>query len=177
MQILLLLLTILGGMGLSVEAGLLGPLGKEVGELWATFSIFGVGAALTFLLMLFFSPRNSPSLTSPFVNSDTAPSLVDFTGAMGTGTQRNIQIRYQHIVDAKQKLLVALEGGDVENKNIEGGSRFPALTMRYEFKNPNLLVQLHGMLHENRAISNANEKQTKLAWGVGLGTKGFVAQT
>ena len=26
-------------MGLSVEAGLLGPLGKEVGELWATFSI------------------------------------------------------------------------------------------------------------------------------------------
>ncbi len=52
MQILLLLLTILGGMGLSVEAGLLGPLGKEVGELWATFSIFGVGAALTFLLML-----------------------------------------------------------------------------------------------------------------------------
>ncbi len=48
-------------MGLSVEAGLLGPLGKEVGEFWATFSIFGVGAALTFLLMLFFSPRNSPS--------------------------------------------------------------------------------------------------------------------
>ncbi|MFI7879459.1 EamA-like transporter family protein, partial [Acinetobacter baumannii] len=27
-------LAILGGMGLSVEAGLLGPLGKEVGELW-----------------------------------------------------------------------------------------------------------------------------------------------
>ncbi|RDF41711.1 DcaP-like protein, partial [Acinetobacter baumannii] len=62
-------------------------------------------------------------------------------------------------------------GGDVENKNVEGGSRFPALTMRYEFKNPNLLVQLHGMLHENRAISNANEEQTKLAWGAGLGTK------
>ncbi|HBH13896.1 MAG TPA: EamA-like transporter family protein, partial [Leclercia adecarboxylata] len=45
----------------SVEAGLLGPLGGEVGDLWATFSVFGVGAALTFLLMLFFSPRNSPS--------------------------------------------------------------------------------------------------------------------
>ncbi|EOC1683784.1 DMT family transporter, partial [Cronobacter sakazakii] len=28
---------------------------------WAAFSIFGVGAALTFLLMLFYSPRNSPS--------------------------------------------------------------------------------------------------------------------
>lgn len=62
MQLLFLLLVILGGMGLSTEAGLLGPLGGEVGDLWATLSIFGVGSALTFLLMLFFSPRNSPSL-------------------------------------------------------------------------------------------------------------------
>lgn len=54
-------MVIAGGMGLSVEAGLLGPLGGEVGDLWATFSVFGVGAALTFLLMLFFSPRNGPS--------------------------------------------------------------------------------------------------------------------
>ena len=76
MQILLLLLTILGGMGLSVEAGLLGPLGKEVGELWATFSIFGVGAALTFLLMLFFSPRNSPSFFSQ-------PPLLLLGGVLG----------------------------------------------------------------------------------------------
>ncbi|MCK8105005.1 DMT family transporter [Pseudoalteromonas sp. 2CM36K] len=64
MQFLLILLTFMGGMGLSVEAGLLGPLGSEVGELWATFSIFAVGAALTFLLMLFFSPQNSPSFFS-----------------------------------------------------------------------------------------------------------------
>lgn len=64
MQFVFVLLTILGGMGLSVEAGLLGPLGAQVGELWATFSIFGVGAALTFLLMLFFSPRNTPSFFS-----------------------------------------------------------------------------------------------------------------
>lgn len=61
MQLILLLIVIAGGMGLPVEAGLLGPLGGEVGNLWATFSVFGVGAALTFLLMLFFSPRNSPS--------------------------------------------------------------------------------------------------------------------
>lgn len=64
MQILLILIVVLGGMGLSVEAGLLGPLGSQVGELWATLSIFGVGAALTFFLMLFFSPRNSPSFFS-----------------------------------------------------------------------------------------------------------------
>lgn len=64
MQILLILIVVLAGMGLSVEAGLLGPLGGQVGELWATLSIFGVGAALTFFLMLFFSPRNSPSFFS-----------------------------------------------------------------------------------------------------------------
>ena len=61
MHIVLIVLTIIAGMGLSVEAGILGPLGNVVGELWATLSIFGVGAALTFLLMLFFSPRQSPS--------------------------------------------------------------------------------------------------------------------
>lgn len=55
MQLILILIVIAGGMGLSVEAGLLGPLGGKVGDLWATFSVFGVGAALTFLLMLFFS--------------------------------------------------------------------------------------------------------------------------
>ncbi|KUM52027.1 DMT family transporter [Rheinheimera sp. EpRS3] len=76
MQILLILLVVAGGMGLSVEAGLLGPLGSEVGELWATFSIFGVGAALTFLLMLFFSPRNSPSF---FVQ----PPLLLLGGVLG----------------------------------------------------------------------------------------------
>ncbi|MGO3396712.1 MAG: DMT family transporter [Serratia proteamaculans] len=64
MQLIFILLVVAGGMGLSVEAGLLGPLGSEVGDLWATFSIFGVGAALTFMLMLFFSPRNSPSFFS-----------------------------------------------------------------------------------------------------------------
>ncbi|BFM03096.1 hypothetical protein Psyaliredsea_17430 [Psychrobacter alimentarius] len=53
MQILLILIVVLGGMGLSVEAGLLGPLGGQVGELWATLSIFGVGAALTFFLCYF----------------------------------------------------------------------------------------------------------------------------
>lgn len=48
MQLLLIFLVIAGGMGLSVEAGLLGPLAGQVGDLWATFSIFGVGAPSRF---------------------------------------------------------------------------------------------------------------------------------
>ncbi|WP_207191431.1 DMT family transporter, partial [Klebsiella pneumoniae] len=62
--LLFILLVIAGGMGLSVEAGLLGPLASQVGDLWATMSIFGIGAVLTFFLMLFFSPRSSPSFFS-----------------------------------------------------------------------------------------------------------------
>lgn len=54
MQRVLIFLVIAGGMGLSVEAGLLGPLAGQVGDLWATMSIFAIGAALTFLLMIFF---------------------------------------------------------------------------------------------------------------------------
>jgi transporter family-2 protein len=76
MQLLFILLVVAGGMGLSVEAGLLGPLGSEVGDLWATFSIFGIGAALTFMLMLFFSPRNSPSFF-------TQPSWTLLGGILG----------------------------------------------------------------------------------------------
>lgn len=60
-RLLLLPLVILAGMGLSVEAGLLGPLGVQVGHLWATLSIFGVGSAILFLLLLFSGPRQGPA--------------------------------------------------------------------------------------------------------------------
>ncbi len=62
-RLMLLPLVILAGMGLSVEAGLLGPLGAQVGHLWATLSIFGVGAALLFLLLLFSGPQPGPALS------------------------------------------------------------------------------------------------------------------
>ncbi|MGV6987757.1 DMT family transporter [Testudinibacter sp. P80/BLE/0925] len=62
MQLIWILATVLAGAGLAVEAGLLGPLGQQVGKLWATFSIFSIGACVSFLLMLFFAPRRRPSL-------------------------------------------------------------------------------------------------------------------
>ncbi|RRA38304.1 EamA-like transporter family protein, partial [Cronobacter malonaticus] len=43
MQLLLIALVIAGGMGLSVEAGLLGPLCGGGGGFWGGFSIFGGG--------------------------------------------------------------------------------------------------------------------------------------
>lgn len=64
MHFILILIVILAGMGLSVEAGLLATLSQNVGKLWATFSIFSVGSVLSFLLLLFFAPRNTPSLFS-----------------------------------------------------------------------------------------------------------------
>jgi bacterial/archaeal transporter family-2 protein len=58
MRLLSILFVIVAGMGLSAEAGILGPLGKEVGHYWACLCLFGVEAALMYLLMLFFGPRN-----------------------------------------------------------------------------------------------------------------------
>ncbi|KPN87423.1 DMT family transporter [Pseudomonas nunensis] len=63
LRLLLLPLVILAGMGLSVEAGLLGPLGVQVGHLWATLSIFGVGSAILFLLLLFSGKQQGPALS------------------------------------------------------------------------------------------------------------------
>ncbi len=66
MKFLSIFLVIVAGMGLSVEAGILGPLGEEVGHYWACLCLFGVEAALSYLLMLFWGPRNpAPFLASP----------------------------------------------------------------------------------------------------------------
>lgn len=63
MALLFILLVIAGGMGLSVEAGLLGPLASGGGSVgnhehlwdWRSVNLF---------LMLFFSPRSNPSFFS-----------------------------------------------------------------------------------------------------------------
>ncbi|MGY8809675.1 MAG: DMT family transporter [Pseudomonadales bacterium] len=52
-QAIILLMVLVAGMGLSVEAGLLGPLGEQVGHLSATLSIFLVGALLLSLVLVF----------------------------------------------------------------------------------------------------------------------------
>jgi len=53
MNALLLPLVVLAGMGLSIEAGLLGPLGQEIGHGWATLGIFGMGSLLLSLGLVF----------------------------------------------------------------------------------------------------------------------------
>jgi transporter family-2 protein len=64
MKFISMLAVIIAGMGLSVEAGLLGPLGNEVGHYWACLCLFGVEAAIAYLLMLFWGPRNPPGFLS-----------------------------------------------------------------------------------------------------------------
>lgn len=54
---LVLILMVIAGMGLSVEAGYWAAGRRSRAIYGQLFSVFGVGAALTFLLMLFFSPR------------------------------------------------------------------------------------------------------------------------
>ncbi|MEH6736835.1 MAG: DMT family transporter [Shewanella sp.] len=64
MRIIVILLVVFAGMGLSFEAGLLGPLGHQVGHLWATLSIFGVGAALLWLISIFTSTGKNQDMRS-----------------------------------------------------------------------------------------------------------------
>nr|WP_324626191.1 DcaP family trimeric outer membrane transporter [Acinetobacter sp. MD2(2019)] len=115
--------------------------------------------------------------TSPFVNADTAPDTVDFNGPMGYGATRTVQVRYTQPLTANQKLLVALEGGDVDNfsgaTQTSGGSRFPALTARYDVATADKkgLLQVHALAHENRVSTNDDNDQEKWGWGVGLGGK------
>ncbi|WP_334459811.1 DcaP family trimeric outer membrane transporter [Acinetobacter soli] len=123
--------------------------------------------------------------TSPFVNVDTAPESVDFNGPMGYGSTRTVQVRYTQPIDANQKVLLALEGGDVDNITTgnttvnaagvtsSGGNRFPALTARYDYKTADnkFLGQAHALLHENRISTNDSNDEEKLGWGVGLGAK------
>ena len=50
-----------------------------------------------------------------------------------------------------------------------GGSRFPALTTRYDFKTADNkgLLQLHGLVHENRVAPKDSTSEEKFGWGVG----------
>jgi bacterial/archaeal transporter family-2 protein len=64
MRLLSILCVILAGMGLSVEAGILGPLGVRVGHYWACLCLFAVEAAICWLMMLFWGMRNPPSFLS-----------------------------------------------------------------------------------------------------------------
>ncbi|WP_180013737.1 DMT family transporter [Acinetobacter sp. YH16031] len=58
-------LVVLAGMGLSVEAGLLGPLGEEIGHFWATLGIFAIGSLLLTFGLIFSRPKLSLMFKQP----------------------------------------------------------------------------------------------------------------
>ncbi|MBD3716604.1 DMT family transporter [Klebsiella pneumoniae] len=64
MALLFILLVIAGGMGLSVEAGLLGPLASRGGGSVGNHEHLWDWRSVNLFLMLFFSPRSSPSFFS-----------------------------------------------------------------------------------------------------------------
>jgi transporter family-2 protein len=66
MQIVVYLLVLAAGMGLSVEAGLLGPLGELAGHFSATLAIFMIGSILLSLIMIFFAKPNLPELLAVY---------------------------------------------------------------------------------------------------------------
>ena len=61
-HVLMLVVVFAAGMGLSVEAGLLGPLGASVGHMSATLCIFLVGSLLLSLALVFAPDRGLSTL-------------------------------------------------------------------------------------------------------------------
>ncbi|WP_028117595.1 DMT family transporter [Ferrimonas senticii] len=58
----LLILALIGGMSLSVQAAINGRLGAQVGVLASAWLTFTVGAVISLLLILFFEPAHSQTL-------------------------------------------------------------------------------------------------------------------
>ncbi|PYB70549.1 EamA-like transporter family protein [Pseudomonas sp. LB-090624] len=65
MRLWIIPLVVLAGMGLSVEAGLLGPLGAQVGHIWATLGIFVIGTLLLTFGLIFGRPRLGKLFSQP----------------------------------------------------------------------------------------------------------------
>ena len=64
-QLWILPLVFFAGMGLSIEAGLLGPLGEEIGHIWATLGIFALGSILLTFGLIFSRPQLSLMFKKP----------------------------------------------------------------------------------------------------------------
>lgn len=62
MTILMIILAVLGGVTLSVQAAINGQLGSKVGVFKSAFLTFSVGALVTALLILYFEPKQAVSL-------------------------------------------------------------------------------------------------------------------
>ena len=62
MLILMIVLAIIGGAALSVQAALNGRLGSNVGVFKSAFLTFSVGAVVTALLIFFFEPKHAVTL-------------------------------------------------------------------------------------------------------------------
>lgn len=62
MTILMILLAVVGGSMLSVQAAINGQLGNKVGVFRSAFLTFSVGALITALLILYFEPKHALTL-------------------------------------------------------------------------------------------------------------------
>ncbi|GAB3044284.1 DcaP family trimeric outer membrane transporter [Acinetobacter apis] len=117
--------------------------------------------------------------TSPFISYETTPSTVDANGPIGSNSNRAVQIRYTRDLAPHHKVLVALEGGNVDgftgekSSNIMRGGRIPALTAKYDYTLPKDAghLQFFGLLHENRVSNNNHDDKETLGWGLGVGTR------
>lgn len=62
MTVIMIILAVIGGATLSIQAAINGQLGSSVGVFKSAFLTFSVGALVTALLIFFFEPKQAVSL-------------------------------------------------------------------------------------------------------------------
>lgn len=102
--------------------------------------------------------------TSTFLSTETAPEMLDFNTALGSGTTRNPMVRYAGQFNASHQFFASLEKGNDEN-------RLPLLAgkLKYNFQNDKGYVTARGMVQEVR-LRDLDDK-TELGWGAALGLR------
>lgn len=102
--------------------------------------------------------------TSNFLSTETIPEMIDFNGALGSGTYRTPMVRFTDNLSQNTKYFLGLEKGNEQN-------RLPTATAKisHKFAEGAGIITVRGMVQEVRARDLNDE--TALGWGLGVGTK------
>ena len=102
---------------------------------------------------------------STFMDLDDLPETVDFNGPIGAPFSRRMMVRYTY-GDAKAGYKFSVAAEDPEDQ-FGGGSaneRLPQLVARFDKTFDWGAVNIRGLLHEKRSVT-----ETKRGWGIGVG--------
>lgn len=102
--------------------------------------------------------------TSNFLSTETTPEMLDFNGALGSGTYRTPMVRFTDNFSKNTKYFIGIEKSNEQN-------RLPTATAKisHKFAEGAGVITGRGMVQEVRARDFNDE--TAIGWGLGIGTR------